>query len=287
MWAAQADAIVVAHITKLSPVDGPTMWPTPEGEWEEVHDCVFANPALSIGLQVDRTLSGTLHGDVTVMIGRNQVQRFNPLPVSGDSGSVEWIPTHLSNRGPLWVGQRIMLGLHRIEQGWSLMGDTILGIDSQGTVFAPERTADCLSTDPIDVHGLSIDAVAELMACSLDPVAVEERRAARESTFGDAVSTYATLCGSRGDDPIDDNEHSGGDGEEVFDPNALVPLPHPADPGQGYEGEGCEAAGPEAPNSGDDGENFGSDSPPDTEQHSGGDGWEVFDPDMPTPLPHP
>jgi hypothetical protein len=226
-WGAQADAVVVASITSLNTVTRPAMQSAGDGTWRVVDNCSFANPAFSIGLHVERVLSGEEAENVVLSVGRNQVQRFAPLPTTGDDGdSVEWIRSAPPNRGPLRVGQRVVVAMHRIPQGWSLKGDTILGIDSNGTVHAPGRLADCLSTEPTDLDGLSVDAVAAKLACSPDPVEREMRRSARESQWGDPVSTYATICSDPTPGAVVDL-HEPEDVTRVEDTGGPEPLPHP------------------------------------------------------------
>jgi hypothetical protein len=159
-----------------------------------VEDCKFSNPGLSIGLQVKRVLSGTVDNNISLAVGHNQIQSFQPLPTRADDGSVEWLPNSRPDRGPLRVGQRIMVGLHSYALGWSLMGDTILGIDSSGIVYALGRQADCLSTEPGELNGLDIEAVADKLSCTPDPEDVAIRRAGRDFMWGDAVSTHAASC---------------------------------------------------------------------------------------------
>jgi len=219
VWGAQADAIVVARVSALEPINRPALWHTTEGGWQVVENCPYANSALSIGLEVERVLSGTVDSRITVGVGADQVRRFDPHPVRGEDGRVEWLGPWQAHRGPLRIGQRIMVGLHRYSQGWSLLEDTILGIGPGEIVFAPGRQADCLSTEPVEVNGLSIDAVAALLDCVPDPIEVQTRRTEWGYSLNNPLATHATACSSPPTPgPVPDFGHSGGEGYEGTSP---------------------------------------------------------------------
>jgi len=175
-WAAQADAVVVARITGLDVVEHPAIGRSADGSPIEMPDCKLINPALAIAMRVEHAMSGAVEGDITLRVGAHQLRFFEPPPHRGEDGSAQWTPTHLAGRGPLRVGQRVVVGMHVFSGGWSLMGDTILGVGSDGRVHVPERKGDCLSTDPIGVDGFLLSAVASKMGCKPNSVDAAERR---------------------------------------------------------------------------------------------------------------
>ena len=193
VWGAQADAIVVARVTSFHAVDRGAMRPGKDA-WVQAEDCKAANSALAIGLSVERALSGEVECNIVLNVGFHQVDRFCPGPSPRKDGTISWFPTKMVGRGPLRIGQRILAGIHLFPGGWSLKGDTILGIDADGRVSAVPRTGDCLSTQPVDIDGLDIDAVAAKLACTPDPVEVETRRQARDMSWGHGPGTHAAVC---------------------------------------------------------------------------------------------
>ena len=197
-WAAQADAVVVARVTSLHLLDRPAFGlPLVDGQLQEVRDCKNVNPALAIGLEVEQVLSGVVEGSVVLLVGASQLQHFQPLPYRDSSGLVQWLPTLRPNRGPLRIDQRIVAGMHKISVGWSLMGDTILGVDASGRVRVVERAADCLDTDPVDLDGFGVETMAAEMCCNADPSDTEARRSARSMRWGEdksALFTHAAIC---------------------------------------------------------------------------------------------
>jgi len=116
------------------------------------------------------------------------------------------------------------------------MGDTILGVGSDGRVHVPERKGDCLSTDPIGVDGFLLSAVASKMCCKPNSVDAAERRTRRAQRWGersdDLFSAQLTHAASCLDTPsgsmtaVDDGETTG-ESHDVRVPGASEPPPRP------------------------------------------------------------
>ena len=223
-WAAQADAIVLARVTSFQLVDRPAVGAGPDGHYE-VSECSYANPAMTIGLRIEQTLSGSVEGDIVLMVGWEQVERFDPMPFQDGNGPIEWMGLSKNPlRGPLFQNQQIIVGIHKISVGWSLMGDTILGVTADGKVRAVERPADCLSTTPIDVDMLDIEAVAAKMRCEADVADTNARRAARNAWWGEdktAINTHAAFCLDPSPEPPFEMPPESAESEEV----PISPVP--------------------------------------------------------------
>lgn len=117
------------------------------GGWRWYDECEVANPALIIDLTVEDAMTGKVPKAASVRVGWAQLQHFRPLPYTGEDGALAWTAVRSEAVGPLRPGNRVVMGLHRVEGDWSLMGDTILGVDADDRIHVPRRPGDCFQDD--------------------------------------------------------------------------------------------------------------------------------------------
>jgi len=209
-WRSSVDALVLGTVQAVRLVTADPYGRTEAG-WQRVPGCTAVNPALAFQVRVDRSFGARVSGVVDVAVGSEQVQRFRPLPLLGKGGEIVWTLQNGEVNGPLKDGARVLVGLHRIGGGWSLMGDAMWGIDGNGDLHVTKRNGDCTSTSPEELDGLPIDALSEaLSSCGgADDTRGDHRRTARRRAWGGRpIDHAAATCvdpPAGGDEPIAEN----------------------------------------------------------------------------------
>ena len=202
-WARSADAVVFARIDVLDLVVEGAVADDGRDGWRVFPECRSANPALVIGLSVDRVLSGEAPDRIALVVGAEQVSRFNPLPLRASDDGLVWTRSSDPLTGPLTVGAHMVVPAHRLDNSWSLKGDVLLGVDSEGRVHLPQRTGDCLNTLPPEIGGLAVNDLGGLLSqCSEIEPMLAERRDLRESLWGRGQMPSFSLS-AKCTDPLD------------------------------------------------------------------------------------
>jgi hypothetical protein len=165
----------------------------PDGRWLEPGEWRDLSPALAIDLRVEHLLYGVAPDRLTVRVGADQVQRFIPgvLGTDADTGELLWsdVTSRLSFRGPLRVGQRVLIGFSQFDidrdgtttSYWSLARNNILGTDTDRRIYVYSRVGDCnYNLSPLDLDQVTVeDALAVAQQCS--PAQLERGRKVGEA----------------------------------------------------------------------------------------------------------
>lgn len=215
-WAGSADGVALVEITAVRAERADVVALDPAaGKYVPTETCQTIRPALRIEARVVEPLMGDLPSSLSVAVGAEQRGNFQPLPVASEEDLV-WRPTERSDVGPLRVGAQVVMAVHRVESGYSLMGDLIAGVDAAGQVYAPHRTGDCMGGAPEGISG-SIDTVKQnLSSCAPASKEASELRAERRARWG-AIETPAKYRAASCVDPVEGFEELVG-GPEDFDP---------------------------------------------------------------------
>jgi hypothetical protein len=209
-WRSSVDAIVLGTVQAVRLVTADPYGRTDAG-WQKVPGCKAVNPALAFQVRVERSFGARLSSVVDVAVGSEQVQRFRPLPLRGNDGELVWTLLNGEVNGPLKDGARVLVGLHRVGAGWSLMGDALWGIDGNGALHVTKRNGDCTNASPEQLDGLSIAALSEILSScgGADGARADQRRVARRRAWGERpIDHSAATCVDPppgGDAPIAEN----------------------------------------------------------------------------------
>lgn len=183
-WAQAADAIVLGKVRALRLAVDKVIGPDGKGGWKWHKDCKVANPALVIDLVVENAYTGEVPKEVSVRVGWVQLQYFRPQPLANGENGLIWTGIRSKSAGPLKPGSRVVTGLHKVDDVWSLMGDTILGVDAEDRIHVPRRPGDCLTTTPDELASKTIAEAAEIFARYAPTEAGEERRKLHQLLWG-------------------------------------------------------------------------------------------------------
>lgn len=214
-WSESVDAVLVAVVTDFVLDRAHALWRTEDG-WQVVEDCPSVNPALVVGLDVERVLRGTAPERVALRVGAQHLGQFSPFPYEED-GAVIWSTTHLPGRGPLFVGQRIIVPITRAGDAWSLAGNVFIGLDGD-TLDVRPGVGDCLALAPVGLHGVALDVAAgQFAAC---PTTTEEGAELRNflnlGWVEPLTRSVAPHCLTLDDDPTQ-RPDAGGDSAEGYE----------------------------------------------------------------------
>jgi hypothetical protein len=193
-WAQSADALVVATVRAVRLATTPIAGPAEGGPWKWYDACKKVAPALEIDLDVEHDLAAKVAGVTTVRVGKRQLDNFAPGIKRSKDGSVKWNVAE-GEAGPLQPGQRVLAALHYVkgQKVWSLMGEMLAAIDSEGIVRTPR--AGCLSRLPKELDQKGLPTVVDrLKTCVAQPVstAAVDLGAQRLRAWGDDPASGAS-----------------------------------------------------------------------------------------------
>jgi hypothetical protein len=224
-WIAVGDATVVAVIEGLEHLDEPG-WgfppDAPDGRLLSSEECRPSTRAFEIDIRVEHTWFGQPPETVRVRVGSGQMDYFIPHPSSVDpeTGELSWFPAPRESRphqGPLRIGQRIVLGISRVEvehegettEYWSLMGNTILGTDEDERIYVYQRREDCdFNLTPARLDRVTVSEALELIQDCSDELLQSGRELGERvrEVWGTPRNAVAALCsfvGPRAEDLAD------------------------------------------------------------------------------------
>lgn len=183
-WAGSADAVALFEVTavRAERADAVALDPAAE-KYVSTRSCRTVRAALRIEATVVKPLMGKLPSSVTVAVGAEQRGLFQPLPVAAEDG-LRWLPSERADTGPLRVGAYVVMAVHRVASGYSLMGDLIAGVDADNRVHRPRRAGDCFGGAPEGLTGPVDGLRATLSACDVASQDTLQLRAERRARWG-------------------------------------------------------------------------------------------------------
>lgn len=182
-WAGSVDAIVIGEVSALHLSTEPAIQVLGGGPdaWEWAGSCSgVVEPAMRIDLRESEALLGDVGPTLSAYAGLYHTSLFNPAPALDSQGRIRWEDTNAGDLGdPIYAGQRLGFALHAIDgvdsQGaptgttqWSLMGEALFTLDTDGRVVFQKRSGEEVEPEPIGVAGLTLDELRDaLRACPL------------------------------------------------------------------------------------------------------------------------
>ncbi len=200
-YAARNDVVLTGTVLSIVPVTVPFV--TVNLQDKALHttgECgASVDPALIITLEATDVLFGESIEEYTVLdisVGHSDLERWFPRP-SIINGSLGWDDQPANEQSPLAPGSILLLGLTRetLTGGWSLMGEPLYSVSSDGAVFGPELGDTC---DPV-LDSYSVPGGFETFASALHACTSEEIEASqpgRESKLLLADKPLWTLAAS-------------------------------------------------------------------------------------------
>jgi hypothetical protein len=186
VWALSTDAVIWGELIDVRLIDYPAIRTTgiTVNDWEFVDNCEGPiTPAMELDILVESILHGSVPTNITVRVGVTQINRYNPAPMEGPEGQVEWVVVGQNPGSPLIIGQKMGLGIHYVSEYnvWSLMGEPMFGIDvsDSGSVSIRFQNfeVECYQPPPTEFDGLDLNGMSlAISACGQEWTEEAENR---------------------------------------------------------------------------------------------------------------
>ena len=190
VWAKSVDAIVWGEISELRFPEFPAV--TADGG-QEVWTCAGpVDEPLEIALTVEDIIMGAAPSEVSVRVGFDQLDEWQPRPALHPSGAEVWV-----GDGPkLEIGQKLGLALHKAPNGtmWGILGERLF-VERADSTLLVQAYSQCQEPAPQGLDGMTRASLRAALAACQETQESQYRRALLAGAWDNRKTwAYAGYC---------------------------------------------------------------------------------------------